>query len=714
MKKLLLQATVGIAVAILMTLLYLKLPQEFATFDSTLRDYLFKLRGPIPTTDNIVIIDLDEKSLKELGQWPWPRQQFAQLLTNLTEAGVGIIGLDIVFAEKDNSSPKEVFRRLGLPSDHVPDYDQILGQTIAQTPTIVGYFFALENDGLKPDGLTPNIPAIFIERKGENQEFLIQPYRPILNIPAIQNQAYSSGFFTMIPDADGIVRSVPLLLKYDGMIFPSLAFELIRIASGVKKVTINYSEVGVEEITLGKLAIPTDRNGRIFVNYRGPSHTFPYISATDVINKRIDPNLLNGKIALIGTSAAGLLDLRSTPFDNVFPGVEVHANIIDNIIAKDFIARPSWMVGVDLTLIIGAALIMAILYAFTPALIALTLALLAAAGLLIFDYWMLFSQGLIVNILFPLTTLLVIFLISMVLSYLLEARQKELIKNKFAKKVSPAVVEKLISNPDDMILDGEERYVTIFFSDIRGFTTLSEAMGSPKRLVQLLNRYMTPMTDIIIAHQGTIDKFIGDAIMSYWNAPNDVPNHEDEAVTAAIEQIEKLKELNAELAAEGTPPIDIGIGINTGLSTVGEMGSKGRADYTIIGDPVNLASRLEGLNKPYGSHIIISEFTKKGLKKEYVIRHLDLVRVKGKNKPVEIFEVLGFGPVTPEQQAMIDRYHEAIALYNASDFAGAKAIFEELEAKEHDQLYTVYIERCDHFIKNPPVAFDGVFTFTTK
>lgn len=713
LKKLLLQLLVGLFTAITVATLYIKLPHAYTTIDDSMRDYLFRFRGHIPTTGNVIIIDIDEKSLAALGQWPWSRDKIAQILHNLTNAGVGIVGFDIVFAERDNSSPAKVLKELGMPTDNVPDYDKIFAQAVAETPTILGYTFLLERDNM-PLAPSPSVPVIFIEKGKGEAEFLLQPYRPILNIQMVQESAYSSGFFNMVPDDDGFVRSVPLAMKYDGSILPSLSLEMIRIASQQKKVSIVYDETGIAGFEMGERSIPTDRYGRIFVNYRGPGKTFPYLSAVDIYNNTFDPAKVAGKFALIGTSASGLLDLRTIPFDSAYPGVESHANIIDNILVGDLISKPSWVSGVDITIIILLALLLSAVFAFTSALWSLIIGIGTAAALLYADYYMLFHKGTILSILFPMTALFMVFILSLVVSYFLETRQKELIKSKFARKVSPAVVEKLMESPDSMILDGQEREISIFFSDIRGFTTLSEAMGSPKRLVSLLNRYMTPMTDIIVRHSGTVDKFIGDAIMAYWNAPGDVAEHPDEAVAAAVEQIEALGALNAELAAEGIPPIDIGIGINTGLATVGEMGSSGRADYTIIGDPVNLASRLEGLNKPYGSHIIISEFTKEKLTRPYIIRDLDLVRVKGKNEPVGIYQVLGRGEPTAEQAQMLTHYHEALALYRNSFFEQAKEHFEALEAQIHDKLFGVYIERCQHFIDNPPENFDGVFTFTTK
>jgi len=717
MSRLKIQLLAGLLVSVVVSALYLLVPHEYHSLDNRLRDYMFLLRGEIPTTDNVVIIDIDERSIKELGQWPWERNKVAAILQNLADAGAGVVGLDIVFAEPDNSSPAKIVQELGLELEvEVEDYDYTLAATIANTPTIPGYIFIMQEDDLEPlDG--PSIPAIFIERgKPDEVEYLSRPYRPVLNIPLIQDNAYSSGFFNTIPDASGMIRSVPLAMKYEGVVYPSLSMEMIRIASQANRVTVNYDpEIGVQSIQSGDVEVPTDRFGRIFVNFRGPSHTFPYLSAVDIYKGDFNPEEVAGKFLLVGTSAAGLLDLRAMPFDSVYPGVEIHANVIDNILAGDYISSPSWVIGLDLFIIFIVGILFSLVLAYTGALTSLLAALIFAGGLGYLNYYMLFSEGIAFNIFF--TIVLMVFLnytIANVINYFLETRQKEFIKAKFANKVSPAVVDDILKNPSGDILEGKDREVTIFFSDVRGFTSISEAMGSPKRLIDFLNEYMTPMTDIVVSYHGTVDKFIGDAIMAFWNAPNDVANHADAALKASIDQIKALGPLNERLVAEGKPEIHIGIGLNTGIATVGEMGSAMRSDYTIIGDAVNLASRLEGLNKPYGSQIIISEFTKAQLTGEYIIRDLDLVRVKGKEEPVQIFEVLDYGVATGELANEFARYEEALANYRKGSFESALEQFKTLRSKSDHELYHMYIDRCEHYLEHPPEGFDGVFTFTTK
>lgn len=742
MKKILLQLLGGLVVGLSMAYMYITVPDNFQSIDNKLRDFMFFVRGPISTTGNVAIIDIDEKSLGELGQWPWERYKIARVLQNVAEAGAGIVGMDIVFAEHDNSNPTKVLKDIGMEvTDDIPDYESIFAQTVASTPTILGYVFNMEKDDIEvTEG--PMIPAIFIEKGKEEEDFLLKPYRPILNIPILQDSAYSSGFFNTIPDGDsGIIRSVPLAMKYDMVVYPSLAFEMLRVATEQSRVTVQYDPaIGVESIALGKLKVPTDRFGRLFVNYRGPSFTFPYISAVDLYNGNFDPKDVEGKFLLFGTSAAGLLDLRAMPYDNVYPGVEIHANVIDNILAGDFISKPAWIVAADTVLIAAIPFILSLVFAFASAFVSLLVLVASLAGIGFFNYHMLFSEGLIFNNLFPLFGILVVFIVSIVINYFLETKLKNMIKGKFATKVSPAVMDDLLKHADDDVLAGMEKEITVFFSDVRNFTNISEAMGDPKNLIDFMNEYMDPMTDMVIETGGTVDKFIGDAIMAYWNAPADVPDHADQAVIATMNQLHYLKKLNAEMRKDprfkpvvemsdkaGKPIVDIGIGLNTGVAIVGEMGSSSRADYTCIGDPINLGARLESLCKFYNSRCNISNFTKEKLKGNYIYRFVDLVTVKGKKEPIEIWQIHDYeGGKNGEYifecskerlQEELDRYHHGIELYKAAKFAEALEIFKEInswEDKTNIKIYDIYIERCEHYIEMPPKDFNGVFVHTTK
>ncbi|WP_024850159.1 CHASE2 domain-containing protein [Hydrogenovibrio kuenenii] len=707
---------------------YLFIPQAFLSLDNRLRDFLFLARGPIPTTGQVVIVDLDDASLKKYGQWPWSRDLFAKLLQKLANDGAGIVGLDIVFSEADRTSPARLAKRYHFPDKNLPDFDQVMAKTLAQTPTILGYVFQMNTP--TPGADAPNIPAIFIERGFSKNTDVLKPEGVLANIPILQNSAYSSGFFNNVPDESGMVRSVPLVMKYDGMIYPSLSLEMIRIATQVNKVYVNYSDLGVESIQLGKMFIPTDPGGRLFVNYRGPGHTFHYISAAKVLENKVDPKELEGKFILIGTSAAGLLDLRSMPFDNVYPGVEAHANVIDNILKGDFLTRPSWIIAADMLVISVTFLLSYLLLIRLNALWAFTIFLAEAVGLYYFYFHMLFTEGIVFNILFGVFALVAAFFFSLLVNFFFETRQKMMLRGKLSSKVSPAVMEEILKNEAGNVMEGDTREVTIFFSDVRNFTNISEALSNPQTLIHFLNEYMEPMTDVIVHAEGTVDKFIGDAIMAYWNAPIDVKDHADKAVAASLRQIAMLKDINEKIRqderfqavvkmsdANGVPPLDIGIGLNTGQAIVGEMGSAGRSDYTVIGDAINLGSRLESLCKFYNSKVTISNFTKEQLKQDYIFRFLDLVTVKGKTEPVEVWQVHDFGQAEGRMKEELDKHHHAIALYKQAKFVEAIDMLKDLESwpdKTNQNIYKIYIERCEHYIEEPPEDFNGVFIHKTK
>lgn len=693
---------------------YLYHGEFFQPFDRKLTDTLFKIRGPLPACDDIVIVDIDEKSLRELGQWPWPRIHMAKILENLTESEVAAIGLDIVFSEPDNTSPKRVFEKYGIRDRNVPDYDTALARTVSETPTILGYFFDFGESTVR-GGEPPEIPAIFIERNRPALcDFILEAPHIVPNIPPIQRAAYSSGFFNTLPDEDGIVRSVPLLIRYDGTLYPSISLEMVRVLLQSDRVDIDYSASGVTGLRLADLTLPTDRFARLMINYRGPGKTYTYFSASDIYRHAYRSKSLRGKIVLIGTSASGLLDLRATPFDSTFPGVEVHATAIDNMINEDFITMPDWLEAADLTLMFFMTVVLLVVFSFSSPLASAFLSSAIFAGFYLFNYYLFSKQHLLLDMALP-TILIIVLIFSLgMLNYLFEARIKERIREKFARKVSAEVVEELLKNVESDTFETREKEVTIFFSDIRSFTAISERLGDPKSLVALLNRYLTPMADIIMERSGTIDKFIGDAIMAYWNAPKNHPGHEDAAVQAALSQISALAKLNRELAEEGLPTLDIGIGIHTGIVTVGEMGSRGRSDYTIMGDNVNLASRLEGLNKFYGTTLIISETTRNGLKGEYTLRRIDTVRVKGKERPVTIYEVLRTGKCDETVRKDFEEFEEGLRLYSEARFHEAGKRFEILCHRDPRPLYRLYLSRCKTYAQRPPADFDGVFDFTEK
>ncbi|MDH5464751.1 MAG: adenylate/guanylate cyclase domain-containing protein [Thiovulaceae bacterium] len=714
-KRLMTHGLASLIVSIVLVYLYYNVPDGLQSLDNRLRDSMFQLRGPIETTGKVAIVDIDERSLRELGQWPWGRRDIAQILYQLTLAGASVIGLDMVFAEEDKRSDAYIIKKKNWTVEGLKepeDYDAIMGDMVSQTPTVVGYtwdmFNATPNEKNRPQ-MTANI-----QYKADMFDKILEPKGITLNTAKIQDNAYSSGFFNNISDEDGIIRQVPLLMKEEGFYFTSLAFEMYRLYKEQVDIRLMYEEgifVGAE---VNNTHIPLNKAAQLFVNFRGPTNTFPYIPAIDIYNGTFDTSLVKGKLILLGTSAIGLKDIRATPFDTSYPGVEVHANVIDNLLKKDFISMSDNSRGHELLLIVLVVFLVGLLTATLPASWGLAAIAVLSYGLFEYIYYYLFTEGTVLNILFPFIGVILMTIVSLLLSYIFESRTKDLIKAKFSQKVSKDVVDELLKNPDAVNFAAMDKEITVFFSDVRSFTEISERLGSAEKLISLMNDYMTPMVDIIMQKRGTVDKFIGDAIMAYWNAPKDLEGHQDLAVQSSLDQLKTLEALNSTLEETYGFGIDIGIGLNTGQAVVGEMGSQGRSDYTAIGDPVNLASRLEGLCKPYGVRLIISEFTKAGLKEEYIIRPLDLVRVKGKELPVAIYEVLGYGQAEGALKDELEVYDSALKLYREANFSKALELFSVLKEQNNSKLHQTYVERCEHFIENPPEHFDGVFTFTTK
>lgn len=713
-KKILIYGSFSFFISSFLIVFYIFFPSLLDSFDNRIRDSYFIFKGETKTSNNVVIIDIDDSSIKEFGQWPWSRNILSKIIENLTNSNIAVVGMDIVFAEEDRTSPSLIAKKLGIKKE-LENYDFEFAQVISTSPVILGYSFNIEDNNSSKN--SPQIPAIFIEKnKNSDANYLIEAFGTTLNLPILQENSYSSGFFNIIPDESGVIRSVPLLISYNDTLYPSLALEIVRALNDTQKVFVNYDENGVSNIQLGDFYIPTDKFGRIFINYRGASKSFQYISAKDIYNNNFKAEEIEGKIALLGTSATGLYDLRATPYENVFPGVEVHANVIDNILQGDFLQKASYLDGVNIVSIFVLTFVVFFLVSVTPFLLKPFVFLLFFSLYVVFSYYTLFSYGLVLNIVFPMLSIVLAFVFSIIIDFFYNIKQEKAIKNKFASKVSKSVMDDILKNIDKNEFSAKNKEITIFFSDIRGFTQISEQLKA-KELIEYLNAYMEPMSTIIIKNQGTIDKFIGDAIMAYWNAPIDVENHADIAVKASLEQLEALDELNRKFVKDKLPTIDIGIGLNTGEVIVGEMGSSLRSDYTVIGDAINLGSRVESLCKYYGSKLNITNFTKDKLKEKYIFRFLDFVRVKGKNQAVEIWQVIGSGEAKDELKNELEDYHKAIDFYKKSKFLDALELFRKLdnpENKTNKNIYKIYIKRCEEFIQTPPKDFDGVYEHKNK
>jgi adenylate cyclase len=703
-------------------------PALLTALDNRVTDAMFRWRGSVKTTGSVLIVDIDEKSLREIGQWPWPRNIVAGLIRRILDGNPGVIGMDIVFAEPDRTSPSRYISELqkifgvNLPpldpglGPEILNHDLALGRAFSSGPTVLGYSFQLYDDGLKNPEEVP-FPSCQIGIEPEDTRFrdlaLIKAYRGVVNILDVA-QGQSEGFFNVFPDPSGTIRKVPLLMMLDDIPYPSLTLEMFRIGVKQNQFTIHASsqvkspETGLLGVSVGDRIIPTDDNGQISVNFRGPARTFPYISAVDILRGRHKAPLKD-KYVLIGGSAIGLFDLVATPFAVSYSGVEVHASIIDNMIAGDPFTHDIFTeIGWTYSLIIVGGIILSLVLAYSGPLTGGICGLILIIAPLFGNYHLFFLNNTLVGVVYPFLSFLLIFLAVSISNYFFEGQEKSFIRSAFGHYVSPRVVNQLIENPSELSLKGEQKNLTVLFSDIRGFTTISEQMSS-EQLSSFMNEYLTTMSNCIIEHGGTVDKFIGDAIMAIWGAPLDDKGHALHALRAAMSMMEQLKKARKDYARRGLPVIDIGIGINTGIMSVGNFGSHERFDYTVMGDNVNLASRLEGANKDYGTNIIVSEFTKNELGAQFFCRFVDKVRVKGKNKAVVIYEPLIEGTPDDDLIREVEAFEKATVDYRNQKLHEAREVIEGLYRKNPLRLYAIYLHRINAYLKNPPPAdWDGV------
>ena len=706
-------------------------------------DLRFLSRGKIATSGEVTLVTIDEKSLDELGRWPWSRVRIAHLLDALVKYDAKVVGFDIVWAEADENSElkgltavRQKMSELGVANRDLENYlstalkkadsDRALAGSIARSRRVIlGYFFhffAKEGLNGKKKLLQENLPSLssynMVRYSSEEatKAHLFEADMAAVNIPVISQAAEGAGYFNIFPDRDGTVRWIPLVIKYQEKYYCALSLAVLQKFLDNSLLSLRIAEFGVEEVRLGDLSIPTNEEGRMLINYRGPQKTFPHYSATDVIHGRVPADAFKGKIVLVGATAIGIYDIRVTPFDHVFPGLEVHANVIDAILQQQFLYRPNWITLFD---ILAIAVIGLALGIFLPRVKALWG---AGGGIFLFFVFILLARflflerGVWVNLTYPLLNLVLTYLGITGYRFMTEEREKKKIRGAFLHYLTASVVEQMLKHPEKLKLGGEKKDLTVLFSDIRGFTSISERM-SPEMLVKFLNEYLTRMTDIIFKYDGLLDKYMGDAIMAVWGAPLDQPDHAKRACLTSLEMVDELRELQKKWAAEGMPRLNIGIGINAGPMVVGNMGSERRFDYTVMGDSVNLGSRLEGLNKVYGTNITISEMTYEQVRGDLLGRELDSVRVKGKGQPVKIYELLAPRPqATPAQKALAEEFHFALAEYKKRNWEGALQAFQAILGKHPDDGPTkLYIERCQSLKKDPPPEdWDGVYTMATK
>lgn len=680
----------------------------------------------------ITIVDIDDRSLAKFGQWPWSRTRIADMIVNLTNNGAVAIGFDVVFSEPDRLNPDLVANQMRYLDDatrmklrELPSNDQILSEAIKRSRVVLG------ETGQPAVGseLDKTLPFTGVATVGEEnaEKFLFEFPGLLRNVPVIEKVAAGRGLFTIKTERDGLIRRVPMIMRAQGNIMPSLSLEILRVVTGTPTLLVRTDKTGIRAIRLKGVEIPTDRNGQLWVHYarRDPSI---YVSAADVLDNTVPPGRLTGKLVLIGTSAAGLNDLKTTPVSSTMPGVEIHAQVLESVLSGAVISQPNYALGVELlaALIIGILVII-----FTPNLgpVRLVLAGATFAAILIGTSWFFYWRyRYLIDFTYPLLSTTAIYLTFIFASFVREQRQRKEIRGIFAQYMSPVLVEQMAQSPEKVVLGGEEREMTIMFSDVRGFTTISESYKhDPQGLIVLMNRFLTPLTDVIIEEKGYVDKYMGDAIMAFWNAPLDDAEHQVNACEAAIRMLEKIDVVNKEREQEAADgghvyiPLNVGIGLNTGIGVVGNMGSDLKKNYSVLGDSVNLASRLEGQTKEYGFPIIVGSRTALAAKDKFAILELDFIMVKGKSEPEVIYAIAGREDMM--QSGAFQRLRnitiEMLGCYRNRDWQGAlDAIARGRRSEDADtleKLFKLYEARIKEFKVNPPPeGWTGAYALLTK
>jgi adenylate cyclase len=708
-----------------------------AQLDNIIYDTRLQLTMPRGLDENIVILDIDEKSLQEVARWPWPRDVMAGLIHKLFDRyQVGIVAFDVVFAEADYSSGIRSLEQLaqGRLKD-VPAFQEALrelrpkldndaqfAQAIKGRPVVLGYYLSSEKEAKRIAAIPePVLP------KGTFQGLNIN-FTSWLgyggNLPQFQQNAASAGHFNPLPDDDGIIRRVPMLVELDGAYYESLSLAVVRTILGFPKVEPGYAPdrflqrgySGLEWLKVGPLTIPVDEVAATLIPFRGSKFSFQYLSLADVLADRVPLEKLKGRIALIGTSAPGLLDLRATPVGAVFPGVEVHANLIAGMLDRNLKEKPPYMLGAEVVLLLLGGVTLSLLIPLLSPLLATVAALGGAALITAFDVGLWHYADTVLPLAASLLMAAALYTMNMAYGYFVEARSKRQFTELFGQYVPPELVDEMARDPQKYNMQPRAAELTILFADVRGFTGISEAL-KPEELREYINEYLTDMSGIIRSrHRGTLDKYIGDAIMAFWGAPVEDAQHARNGVLAALDMQKECGILNARFAARSWPTLKIGVGVNSGSVRVGDMGSQVRRAYTVMGDPVNVASRLEGRTKSYGVGVLVGEATRAQVK-DVVFREVDRIKVKGKDEAVTVYEPLGLeAEVDRKLQDELKLWNQVLRAYRAQQWDPVEVGLLNLQRMNPGcGLYALYADRIAGMRRSPPPAgWDGVTAFDEK
>ena len=651
-----------------------------------LKTYDMRLRAlPSAPPRYVTIAAIDEASLARIGRWPWSRATLAALTERLDRLGARVIAFDVFFPERESPRADSQFARAIAASKKV-----VLGTVFAERREEIRHLGAASLDAARL-AIAPQAIADVRTAPGEAVLTLDEPPGVIVNILELQRAAAYSGHINMPGDRDGVVRRAPVVVRFDGRYFAAFDVQVARAYLGSEVPALEIAQYGISGIQLGERHVPLDENGRLLVRHR-QTDSFPVVPIVDILEGRADPALLRERVVLIGNTATGIGDLRVTPYGATVPGVQVRASIIESVLQGDSLQRPEWMVLLDIALMALSALLLIV---FLPRLGVAAGSVLAAGlfgGYLSLALYAFRAEGLWLNLVYPTLLIALLFASATLVHYFFRVSEQRYLKRAFEHYVPPAVVDDLVADAAKLQLGGEKREMTVLFSDIRGFTALSESMA-PEDLVALMNEYFTVMTDQVFAHGGTLDKYIGDAIMALYGAPVADARHAALACRSALDMVRALKPLQEAWRSRGIPAIDIGVGINTGPMIVGNMGSATRFSYTVAGDAVNLASRIEHLNKDYGTNILVSEYTYEAVKDEFPLaREIDRVRVRGRTQSVRLFELVPEGKYALD--GWLEAYRRAYATMREGDLARAAGLFVALHAQTGDPASAYHAHRC--------------------
>ena len=759
---------VGIAMIIGFLAIYFNDPYPVEFVRNKTFDFFQKLKPrevPPPAGKPVTIVDIDENSLSEIGQWPWSRDVLSKMTSNLTKMGAALIAYDVVFAEPDPMNPSLIASSLQGIDDEIktklnqlPDNDSNFAKAIKKSTVVLGQAGFWEKRDADAKAPPPIKKSVAI--KGQKPHRFISKFPSLVrNIPIIEKFAAGHGVFTVVPEQDGIVRRVPTLFNFNDDLYTALSVEVMRVAFRRPTILVSTDLAGVKSIGIASkrmfppngLILPTDKNGRVWP-YFSKSDPKKYVSARDVLNGTADPKLIKGKLIMVGTSAAGLLDIKSTPVDPVIPGVEVHAQLVEAALHNEYLSRPNYFKVAEMFLMIVGGLLMVVLVPWIGAkwTMVLFITVVGGAGA---TSWFLFAGldfqplpellpalslqldgGLLFDSVFAGTAMLLLYTTLTYTGYAKEEAQRRQTRDAFSKYLSPDMVERVAGNPGELKLGGELRELTLLFCDVRGFTTISEQFDAVG-LTSLINKLLTPLTNAILDRQGTVDKYMGDCIMAFWNAPINDNDHHYNGCTSALAMLAEMGPLNerleAEAKAEGRKhiPLVVGLGLNTGQCVVGNMGSDQRFDYSVLGDTVNLAARLEGQSKSYGMNVVLGPTTNAAVSDRLATIDLDFIQVKGKTSGTYIYGLMGGSdlredPAFIKLQKMIT---EAMNTYRSQDFDKAREMFNSIRtlgSVDHrpwslditlDTFCDLYEERITEYKLTPPAKdWDGVFVATTK